>query len=129
MTTSGFAKPTDDDKAWFAGLLPEDPDVSQRPMFGNLAGFVRGNMFLCLFGSMIAARLSEPDRAELLVHDGAQPFAPMPDRPMKEYVVLPAAWRDEPDRAAEWIDRSLAYVKSLPPKAAKPARKKPATQR
>jgi hypothetical protein len=30
-------KPTDDDKAWFDDLLPTDPNVVRKPMFGQLA--------------------------------------------------------------------------------------------
>jgi hypothetical protein len=35
---------------------------------------------------------------------------------MKEYVVLPAAWRKRPKLTEEWVARSLAYAHSLPPK-------------
>jgi TfoX/Sxy family transcriptional regulator of competence genes len=120
MEKGAFGKPTEDDKAWFSALLPEHPDVTSRPMFGNVAGFVNGNMFVCLFGSTVAVRLDEPDRAELLAHDGAGPFEPMPGRPMKDYVVLPPQWRDNDDgQAADWVQRSLRYVAGLPPKEAR----------
>src|SRR4051812_22842000 len=35
---------------YFHSLLPEDPRLTVRPMFGNLAGFVNGNMFTGVFG-------------------------------------------------------------------------------
>ena len=35
-------KPSEDDKAWFRSLLPEEAEV--KPMFGNLGAFVNGNM-------------------------------------------------------------------------------------
>jgi TfoX/Sxy family transcriptional regulator of competence genes len=117
-TPSPIPKPTDADKEWFASLVPEDPEVTQRPMFGNLAAFVNGNMFLSLFGSAVAVRLDESDRAALLAIEGAEPFAPMPSRPMKEYVVMPQ-WRDDAERAAEWVARALEHTRSLPPKPAK----------
>lgn len=123
MDAGGFAKPTEADREWFAQLLPDHPDVSRRPMFGNLAGFVGGNMFLCLFGSDIAVRLEEDERTELLAEAGAAPFEPMPGRPMREYVVLPPDWRDEPARAAEWVDRSLEFARTLPPKQPKKAKR------
>lgn len=125
MGKGAFAKPTDEDKAWFARLLPEHPAVTSRPMFGNLGGFVNGNMFLCLFGQVAAVRLGEQDRAELLAESGAQPFEPMPGRPMKEYVLLPPAWRSAPDgdeRAAAWVQRSLDHTLTLPPKEPKKRR-------
>jgi len=123
-----FPKPTERDVEWFDALLPDRPDVRRKPMFGNLAGFVGDAMFLCLLGDRVAVRLDEPGRTELLTEDGAVPFVPMPGRPMKEYVVLPPAWRDEPDQAAAWVERSVAYAATLPPKPPKPAKGKAASK-
>jgi TfoX/Sxy family transcriptional regulator of competence genes len=109
-----FPQPSDADKAWFEALLPEAPGVMMLPMFGNYAGFVDGNMFLCLFGDQVAVRLDEAGRAELLAAADSQPFEPMPGRPMKEYVVLPEQWRDTPELAEEWVDRSLEYAAAMP---------------
>jgi TfoX/Sxy family transcriptional regulator of competence genes len=105
---------TDSGREWFAELLPSDPEVTQRKMFGNVAGFVNGNMFHCLYGDDIAVRLSPDDRAELS-SEGGTPFAPMPDRPMKEYVVLPH--RGDVDAAAPWVARSLHFARALPSKS------------
>jgi TfoX/Sxy family transcriptional regulator of competence genes len=109
-------KPSDEDRAWFASLVPEAPDVHVRPMFGNLAAFVNGNMFLALLGSQVAVRLSEDDRETLLKQKGAGPFEPMKGRPMKEYVVLPETWRRSRAKAEEWVERSLEWASALPPK-------------
>lgn len=109
-----FPKPSDADKTWFEALLPEAPGVAMRPMFGNYAGFVDGNMFLCLFGDQVAVRLDEAERAELLSVTGSEPFEPVSGRPMKEYIVLPEHWRDSPELAEEWVDRSLEYAAAMP---------------
>jgi len=122
MTSMKMPKPTEAHKALFQSLLPEGPDVTQRPMFGQLAGFVNGNMFLCLFGDRIAVKLSEAQAAELLKVKGAGPFEPMGNRPMRGYVVLPESWHKDTAKADEWVARSLAFVRSLPPKA-RPAKK------
>jgi TfoX/Sxy family transcriptional regulator of competence genes len=113
-------KPTDADRDWFVELLPSDPDVVKRPMFGNVAGFVNGNMFMTLFGPSIALRLDPDGRSELLGEGGTE-FAPMAGRPMKEYVVLPAAARDDLALAAVWVARSLQFVRTFPPKQPKKA--------
>jgi len=112
-------KPNEASKAYFHSLVPDDARVKVRPMFGNLAAFVNGNMFLALFGSDVAVRLGEPERAELLRHKGASAFAPMPNRPMKEYVVLPPGWRKRRAEAEKWVDRSLGWVGAMPPKKTK----------
>ncbi len=44
-------KPTDADKDRFRSLVPSDPHVEVKPMFGNLGAFVNGNMFMGLFGA------------------------------------------------------------------------------
>ena len=109
-------KPDDASKEWFRSLVPEDPAVIVRPMFGNLAAFVNGNMFFALFGRDVAVRLSEEDREELLRTKGASPFEPMPGRAMKEYVVLPRGWKRSRTTAGAWVQRSLAWAAKLPPK-------------
>jgi TfoX/Sxy family transcriptional regulator of competence genes len=125
MDKGAFGKPTDDDKAWFAGLVPEHPAVTSRPMFGNVGAFVNGNMFLCLFGQVAAVRLGDQDRAELLAEEGAETFEPMAGRPMKDYAVLPPEWRSAAggaERTAAWVQRSLDHALTLPPKQPKPAK-------
>jgi TfoX/Sxy family transcriptional regulator of competence genes len=112
-------KPSEDDKRFFRSLLPEDPEVEVKPMFGNLGAFVHGNMFAGLFGSAVGVRLAEPDAAELAAVDGSGPFGPA-ERPMGGYLSVPATWRDDADQAAQWVEKARAYVGSLPPKAAKP---------
>jgi TfoX/Sxy family transcriptional regulator of competence genes len=115
-------RPTDDDKEFFRSLVPDSPGVEIKPMFGNLGAFVNGNMFAGLFGPAVGVRLGDDDRDELAALDGTGPFGP-PERPMGGYLSLPAAWRDQPDTAADWLDKALTHVRSFPPKA-KPARKR-----
>lgn len=123
-------KTTEADKALFRSLLPDAPGVTERPMFGQLAGFVNGNMFLCLFGDRIALKLPDDQGAELLKIKGAGLFEPMAGRPMKGYVYIPKSWHQDIGRAEEWVARSLDYVSSMPAKAktakkvTKPARKR-----
>jgi hypothetical protein len=94
-------RPDDSSRQFFRDVLPDDPLVQSRPMFGNVAAFVNGNMFSGLFGDRVFVRLPPDARAELLAVDDASPFEPMPGRPMAEYVVLPGAWRGEPETARQ----------------------------
>lgn len=113
-------KPTDEDKAAFEHLVPERPDVTVKPMFGNLGAFVNGNMFMGLFGSSIGIKLADADRATLNAIDGTGPFGPE-ERPMGGYVAIPASWRAAPETAEPWISLALDYVAALPPKKPKKA--------
>ena len=58
-------------------------------------------------------------RREEVLGAGGRVFEPMPGRPMREYVVLPEAWREEPDRIRDWVARSLDHADELPPKQPK----------
>ena len=111
-------RPSEEDKQFFRSVLPDDPEVEVKPMFGNLGAFIHGNMFAGLFGSAVGVRLGEKDAAELAGMDGSGPFGPA-ERPMGGYVSLPAAWREDADMAARWVDKARAHVSSLPPKAKK----------
>jgi TfoX/Sxy family transcriptional regulator of competence genes len=111
-----FPKPDEAGLAFFESLVPDEPGVQSRPMFGNRAAFVNGNMFLSLFGSQVAVRLSDQDRAKLLEEKGTSVFEPMPGRAMKEYVVLPDSWRKQRAKAKRWADRSFEWARGLPPK-------------
>jgi TfoX/Sxy family transcriptional regulator of competence genes len=111
-------KPTEDDKNAFRSLVPDDPRVEVKPMFGNLGAFVNGNMFMGLFGSSIGLKLDDAGREKLSKEQGTGPFGPA-GRPMGGYVSLPPAWRATPKKAEPWVEQSLNQVGALPPKKAK----------
>jgi TfoX/Sxy family transcriptional regulator of competence genes len=111
-------KPTEDDVARFRALVPDDPRVEVKPMFGNLGAFVNGNMFMGLFGSDIGVKLTAADAERLATIDGAGPFGPA-ERPMGGYVTLPAAMTGAAD-AGQWVELALDHVGALPPKVRKP---------
>lgn len=103
----------------FETVVPNAPGVERRKMFGYPAAFVGGNLFMSLFQDSLVLRLPDGDRAAFLKLDGAAAFEPMPGRPMREYVVAPAAMVARPKSLAPWIRRSLEYVRSVPAKTAK----------
>lgn len=116
-------KPSEQDKEFLRSLIPDDPRVEVKPMFGNLAAFVNGNMFAGLFGSSIGVKLTdEASRAELAAIDGSGPFGPA-ERPMGGYTALPQSWTRTPELAAQWIKTALAQIGTLPPKAPKSAKR------
>lgn len=111
-------------QALFEELLPDEDGVARRPMFGHTGAFLNGQLFMGTFGEDVLLRLDEKSRAELLEHKGAKPFEPMKGRPMREYIIVPRSFRDRIDVAREWLERSLAYVRTLPPKKPKPRKKR-----
>jgi TfoX/Sxy family transcriptional regulator of competence genes len=107
-------KSDDASKVAFRLLVPDDPRVTVRQMFGSLAAFAGDQMFMGLFGEDLFVRLDEVGRQEVLAIGGG-PLEPMPGRPMREYVTLPD-WRTRPELVVSWAGRALAYATSLPPK-------------
>jgi TfoX/Sxy family transcriptional regulator of competence genes len=94
--------------------LLERPGVERRKMFGYPACFLDGNMFTGLHEDRWIVRLADADRQELARLGGAQ-FAPMPGRPMKEYLALPADQR-EPQAVERWLAAAIGHAATLPPK-------------
>lgn len=120
-----MAKASDEDKERFRSVVPENPDVIVKPMFGNLGAFVNGNMFAGLFGATIGVKLSDADRQALESTERTVPFGPV-ERPMGGYTGLPEVWNAEGEgdlaRAKAWVEKAHAYVAELPPKAPKAAK-------
>ena len=100
--------------ALFERVVPDDPDVRRRKMFGWPAAFVGGNMFASLHREALVLRLP-PDELEQVLALGGRPFEPMPGRPMRGYVVVPGALLADEPVLAGWVARSLAFGRTLPP--------------
>lgn len=103
----------------FKSLVPNDSEVTIRPMFGNISAFVNGNMFFGVFGNDLFVRLSAGDQIELLKKQGAANLEPMKGKPMKDYIILPRAWKDDSQTLRVWISKSLEWTSKLPPKKTK----------
>lgn len=106
----------EEDKKFLASVLPRDPLVRVKPMFGNSSAFVNGNMFAGLYGGDIFVRLPEDERTELLKIKGTSILEPVKGRFMKEYVVLPREWKKEPRKIGAWTARAFEWAGKLPPK-------------
>jgi TfoX/Sxy family transcriptional regulator of competence genes len=126
MEGGTMPKPSEQAKAAFTKLVPDGPAVTLRPMFGNLAAFVNGNMFAGLFGEDLFVRLPEDESAKVRKH-GGRDFAPMAGRPMKGYVTVPGTWRDKPAAVKGWIATALEITGKMPAKV--PAPKKAAAKK
>ncbi len=106
-------------RRFYDSILPQDPRIATRSMFGGLGSFVNGNMFAGALGEKIFLRLPEPTLGELLREPGGGPFEPVRGRAMAGYATIPATWRANAARAREWAQRSLSFVAGMPPKKRK----------
>jgi TfoX/Sxy family transcriptional regulator of competence genes len=129
MAPGSMPKPSEQAKAAFSKLVPDEPAVTLKPMFGNLSAFLNGNMFCGLFGEDLFVRLPDPEIAAVK-KSGGRDFEPMAGHAMKGYVVVPAAWRTKPEPAVVLIKRALMMTRAMPAKSAKAkAAKKTAKKR
>ncbi|MEM9471048.1 MAG: TfoX/Sxy family protein [Pseudomonadota bacterium] len=113
----------------FASVLPDEPTVERRQMFGYPCAFVNGNMFTGLHQESLIVRLDEDGRKRLIDEAGARQFEPMPGRPMREYVALADSVLKDRDKLIEIIRSAKQFAASLPPKVKKPRKKKSAAPR
>jgi TfoX/Sxy family transcriptional regulator of competence genes len=97
------------------------PDVTEQRMFGGLAFLVAGNLAVAASGQgglMVRADPAHED--ELLATPHARPME-MRGRPLSGWLrVDPDGLGDEGALAA-WVDRAVAYARSLPAKPGRPA--------
>jgi TfoX/Sxy family transcriptional regulator of competence genes len=99
----------------FGRVMDRFPDAERRKMFGYPAAFVGGNMVTGLHQRDWVVRL--PADQQAAAHDeGATAFEPMPGRPMKNFVALPAPIIADDEAVARWVERAIAHGKTLPPK-------------
>ena len=99
----------------FAAVMDRYPDAQRKKMFGYPAAFVGGNMATGLFAEHWVVRLphAEIDAAKAA---GAGAFEPVPGRPMKAFVIIPASDVADDAAIAGWVERGLAHAASLPAK-------------
>jgi len=83
---------------------------------------VNDNMFTGVYEDGIMIRLPFEDKKAILsAQDEVAPFMPM-GREMKEYIFIHGSLLDKPEFLEEvksWIEKSYAFVSSMPPKAKK----------
>ncbi len=111
-------KPSEQAKAAFAKLVPSEPAINLKPMFGNMAAFVNGNMFAGLFGDGLFVRLPDSEAAPIM-KAGGRPFEPMAGHAMTGYVMVPADWQKRPESVRGHITRALELTRKMPAKAPK----------
>ena len=99
----------------FGAVLSAYPDAVRKPMFGFPAAFVGGNMATGLFRDRWVVRLPDNQIATALAA-GADPFEPMPGKPMKAFVAIPEADVDDDAAIRAWVERGLAHAASMPAK-------------
>lgn len=104
----------------FHAVLPSDPSVERRQMFGYPCAIVHGHMFAGLHQDRMILRLSDAELHEFTEREGAQPFEPMPNRPMRGFAVVPEKLLDDVEVLSRWVEKAFMSAAAMPAKAPKP---------
>lgn len=89
--------------------------VTERKMFGGIAFMVDGNMAIGVTDDDLMVRVGKEAHTEALARPGAETMT-MGEREMQGWVrVGEAGWGTDSEFEA-WVDRGVAYARSLPPK-------------
>ena len=91
------------------------PSISEKKMFGGIAFLHRGYMFCGIAKGKLMARVGPENYEKALRQRHVRPMD-FTGKPLKGYVYVEAAGCNTPAAAAKWVEKCLAFVKTLPAK-------------
>ena len=97
-------------------LIGGDADVREKKMFGGLAFLAGGHLAVAASGKGGLMVRVDPEQTDaLLAEPGAGPFE-MRGRPLDGWLRVEADAVRTKRELGRWVERGLAYARSLPPK-------------
>jgi TfoX/Sxy family transcriptional regulator of competence genes len=97
-------------------LIAAEPAVTEKQMFGGLAFLVGGNMAVAASGQGgLMVRVDPEQTDDLLAKPEARPFE-MRGRPLDGWLRVDTDGLRTKRQLAPWVDRGVAYARSLPAK-------------
>jgi hypothetical protein len=94
--------------------LGDEPDLTERKMFGGIGWMLAGNMAVGLIGTGLLVRLGPDADAALEEPHASAPM--MGSRVMKGFVVVAPEGLGTDEQLGAWIARGSDVARSLPPK-------------
>jgi TfoX/Sxy family transcriptional regulator of competence genes len=97
-------------------LIVEEPDVTEKKMFGGLAFLIGGNMAVAASGQGgVLVRVDPAQSDKLVATTSARPME-MRGRQMQGWLRVDSADVRTKRQLAPWVDRGTTYARSLPAK-------------
>ncbi len=94
--------------------LPAGVTLEIKHFFSGAAAYANQRICISLTGVGLAVKLPEDGRARLMA-EGAKPLRYFPKAPIKkQYVILPDAMEDDPERLGFWARQSIDHALTLP---------------
>ena len=97
-------------------LLAKERSVTEKKMFGGLGFLVRGNMCVSASGKGGMLVRIDPEESDEAIGRPHATLMEMGGRTMAGWIRVDAAGLETERQLASWVNRSLAYVKTLPAK-------------
>ena len=117
-----WKKATEEINALHSSLVAPYP-CQRRQMFGFQVFFINNNMFTGIYEDGMILRLPAAEQAQMMAaNDEVTPFTPQ-GRRMNEYVFIPEPVMNNRLLITDWMQKSYAYTKTLPPKEKKPQKR------
>lgn len=86
-------------------------ELTFRPMFGGIMGYVGGRPFASISNRGLALKLDAEGQDKLLEQDGARRLQYEPtEAPSKTYVLVPDTMLSRTDALRSWLERSALHV-------------------
>ena len=96
--------------------IADEPDVTEKRMFGGLAFLVGGKMAVAASGQGgLMVRIDPEETDALLARPHARPFE-MRDRPVEGWLRVDAEGVGSRGELESWVALGVAYARSLPAK-------------
>ena len=96
-------------------LLRGRRGFTEKKMFGGLGFLLRGNMCVGVWKEFIILRLGPQQAEEALREPFVKPFD-ITGRAMSGWVMAESREIDEDGSLADWVERAVAFVRTLPAK-------------
>ena len=96
-------------------VLARRRGIVEKRMFGGVAFLLDGNMAVGVWKDSLVARVG-PDEAETALREPHVSEFDVTGRPMKGWVLVGPDGVGNERSLAEWVERTMAFVVTLPPK-------------
>ena len=97
-------------------LIPAEPSVSEKKMFGGLAFLIGGNMAVAASGQGGILERVDPEQSDSLATETAAQTAVMRGREMRGWLRVDSEHLHDTQQLERWVSLGTAYARSLPTK-------------
>jgi hypothetical protein len=97
-------------------LIGTGPGITEKKIFGGLAFLVGGNMAISASGQGGVLVRVDPAESEALIATANATLAVMGGRTMPGWLRVTSADLEADEQLTEWVNRGVAYARSLPAK-------------